>query len=293
MPSRRAAVIAAAAAVTALVMLAALWTGSRIGSEPVPVAIWGGPAVTSGWPSPPATSAPAPATSSPSSPAATPPGTRPPVRPTQAGPPPGGGTGPGGSVKFTGSEAVALTFDDGPDPVNTPRLLDILKQHDVKATFCVVGFRARDHPDLVRRIAAEGHALCNHSWQHLFDLAQRGADYIRADLQRTNDAIHNAVPGVPIRYFRAPGGNFTFPLAAIAHELGMHSIYWDIDTRDWESTKYGTGPAMVNHIIGVVNGQTRKGSIVLAHDNGKPDTIEAFRTLTPQLKGRFNLIVLP
>lgn len=205
---------------------------------------------------------------------------------------PAGGLGPGGSLKFTGSDAVALTFDDGPDPVNTPKILDSLHQNGVKATFCLVGFRVRDHPDLVRRIAAEGHTLCNHSWQHLFDLAKRGPGYIRSDLQQTNDAIHAAAPGTPISYFRAPGGNFTAGLVGIARELGMTSIYWDVDPRDWESAKHGTGPAMVDHIISVVNSQTRNGSIVLSHDNGKPDTIEAYRRLFPQLKARFNLVTL-
>ncbi|MGY0230569.1 polysaccharide deacetylase family protein [Longispora urticae] len=200
--------------------------------------------------------------------------------------------GPGGAIRFTGTEAVALTFDDGPDPVNTPKILDILHQNGVKATFCLVGFRARDHPALVRRIAAEGHTLCNHSWQHLFDLAKHDDGYIRADLQRTNDAIHNAAPGVPIPYFRAPGGNFTPGLVATARQLGMRSAYWDVDPRDWESTKYGHGAPMIEHVVAAVNGSTRPGSIVLSHDNGKPDTIEAYRRLLPTLKTRFTLVPL-
>ncbi|MEV0456431.1 polysaccharide deacetylase family protein [Catellatospora methionotrophica] len=203
------------------------------------------------------------------------------------------GAGPGGSILKTGSAAVALTFDDGPDPINTPKILDALKQCGVKATFCVVGFRARDHADLITRIAAEGHTLCNHSWQHLFDLAKRDDAYIRKDLENTNKMILRAAPGARVAYFRAPGGNFTAKLVKIAAELGMKSIYWHVDPRDWESAKFGKGTAMVNHVIAAVERDVRPGSIVLSHDNGKPDTIVAYRTLLPWLKARHTLIALP
>src|SRR4051812_510389 len=100
------------------------------------------------------------------------------------------GPGPAGAITMTATRAVALTFDDGPDPVTTPRILDLLRANGVKATFCVIGTLAHDHPDLVRRIAAEGHTLCNHSWRHLLDLGSRGPADIRDDLARANDAIH-------------------------------------------------------------------------------------------------------
>ncbi|MBV1851623.1 polysaccharide deacetylase family protein [Catellatospora sp. NEAU-YM18] len=193
----------------------------------------------------------------------------------------------------TGTDAVALTFDDGPDPINTPKMLDLLKQCGVKATFCLVGFRARDRPDLVRRIYEEGHTLCNHSWQHLTDLGKRGHDYMLKDLKATNDAIHKTVPDAKIAYFRAPGGNFTTEMVQVAKDLGMTSIYWHVDPRDWDSSSYGRGSAMVRHVISSVEGSVRPGSIILSHDNGKPDTITAYRTLLPWLKARFELIGLP
>jgi peptidoglycan/xylan/chitin deacetylase (PgdA/CDA1 family) len=209
--------------------------------------------------------------------------------------PPANGTGPAGSILKTGSAGVALTFDDGPDPINTPKILDLLQQCGVKATFCLVGFRVEAHPDLVKRIYNEGHTLCNHSWQHLFDLGsdKRSDDYIRIDLKKTNSYIHQAVPGAPIKYFRAPGGNFTTRLVNIASNLGMTSIYWHVDPRDWDNAKYGRGAPMVNHIVSSVENDVRPGSIVLSHDNGKPDTITAYRTLLPWLKARFTLIGLP
>jgi peptidoglycan-N-acetylglucosamine deacetylase len=193
----------------------------------------------------------------------------------------------------TGTNGVALTFDDGPDPFYTPQLLDLLKEHGVKATFCMVGFRVKAWPNLVQRIAAEGHTLCNHSFQHRSDLGVLPLDEMRHDLERTNELIHLAVPGAPIKYFRAPYGKFTVPLVELADELGMHSIYWAVDPGDWDKVKWGTGPSMVAHIIANVEANVRPGSIVLSHDLAKPDTITAYRTLLPWLKERFTLIALP
>ncbi|MGC9666750.1 polysaccharide deacetylase family protein [Planosporangium sp. 12N6] len=191
------------------------------------------------------------------------------------------------------SDAVALTFDDGPDPKSTNDLLDLLKEQGVKATFCVVGFRARDHPEVIRRIAAEGHTLCNHSWQHLQNLAQRDDSYLMWDLQSTNDAIHAAAPNAQIEYFRAPYGNFTPRLVDFAARLHMTSVYWSVDDQCWMSDRYGTGPAMSQHITAMVRDGTRPGGIILSHENGKPHTVATYRSLIPWLKERFPLVALP
>jgi peptidoglycan/xylan/chitin deacetylase (PgdA/CDA1 family) len=201
--------------------------------------------------------------------------------------------GPGGSAQLTGSSGVALTFDDGPDPVNTPRLLDLLKQQKVKATFCVVGFRARDHPDLIRRIAEEGHTLCNHSWRHDLRLARKPPGDIQRDLQATNDAIRDAAPGTQVKYFRAPGGNFTTGVVGIARELGMSSLYWWVDPRDWDDTKDASPQAHISRVAGTIRNRIRPGAIVLAHDNGQPNTITVFQQLLPWLKDRYTLIAMP
>ncbi len=200
--------------------------------------------------------------------------------------------GPAGSARVTGDKSVALTFDDGPDPVYTPQILDLLKANKITATFCLVGFRARKHPALVRRIVAEGHTLCNHTWQHRFDLRSKSNAAILKDLQATNTAILNAEPNAKIKYFRAAGGNYNPRLVSLAGSLGMKSLYWAVDTRDWEHAKYGRGTKMVNHIIAAVHADTRPGSIVLAHDLNKPDTIAAFRSLLPWLKGRFTVTAM-
>jgi peptidoglycan/xylan/chitin deacetylase (PgdA/CDA1 family) len=199
-----------------------------------------------------------------------------------------------GALTMTGSSGIALTFDDGPDSTYTPMFLDLLKQMRVKATFCVVGKRAIQMPDLLRRIVAEGHTLCNHSYYHDTSLGQMTVPEMTKDLQDTNDAIHKAVPGYQVRYFRAPGGNFTKALVDVAASLGMRSLSWAIDPRDWDFPAYGTGQSMVNHIMSVVKSQSRPGVIILSHDLSKPDTLTAYQRLIPWLlKAHFKLIPMP
>jgi peptidoglycan-N-acetylglucosamine deacetylase len=178
-----------------------------------------------------------------------------------------------------------LTFDDGPWE-DTPAVLDLLAQYHVKATFCMVGKQVPTHAVLVRRIVAEGHTLCNHTWSHDEMLRNRPADRIRAELQQTNDAIHAVVPGAVIGYFRAPGGNFSPQVVSIAAGMGMTSIFWSVDPQDWR------GPG-VQSIITTVLTHTRPGSIVLLHDGAGPQTVVALRTILPDLIRRYTLIALP
>lgn len=215
------------------------------------------------------------------------------AQPTSSTSPRPSGIGPAGSARRTGGTGVALTFDDGPDPVNTPRLLDLLREQNVKATFCVVGSRARAHPDLIRRIATDGHTLCNHSWEHSFSLGLKPLTEIRADLEATNLAIRTAVPDARIGHFRAPGGFFTARLVAVAAEFGMKSQYWEVDPRDWERLPGLTDEAHADKIIRIVQAETRPGSMVLSHDFQQPTTITAYETLIPWLKERFALVALP
>lgn len=195
------------------------------------------------------------------------------------------GTGPAGSLRTTGSATVALTFDDGPWD-DTPAVLDLLAQYHVKATFCMVGRQVAAHAALVQRMVAEGHTLCSHTWSHDEMLRTRPADRIKADLQRTNDAIHAVAAGAAIPYFRAPGGNFSSQVVSIAADMGMTSIYWSVDPQDWR------GPG-VQSIINNVLTNTRPGSIVLLHDGAGPQTVTALRTILPDLTSRYTLGALP
>ena len=202
-------------------------------------------------------------------------------------------TGPAGSRLVTGSKAVALTFDDGPDPVYTPQILKVLAEQRVHATFCLVGRNAQKHPDLVRQIVAGGHTLCNHTWNHSLKIGKQPAAAIEADLRRTNDAIRRAAPEAKIKYFRAPGGNFTPRLVGVARQFGMTSIYWKVDPRDWDHPR---GESRAKHrarVVSHIDKHVRAGAIVLSHDFAEPDTIAAYRTLLPRLRRRFELIALP
>ncbi|MEV6597005.1 polysaccharide deacetylase family protein [Actinoplanes sp. NPDC051346] len=203
------------------------------------------------------------------------------------------GDGPARSLRTTGTKTVALTFDDGPDPVQTPRILALLKEHEVTAMFCLVGDQVRKHPEIVRDIAAAGHALCNHSWNHSLTLGRDTPEQIRKDLVRTNDAIRAAVPDAKIPYFRAPGGNFTKRLVETAYAEGMTSLYWEVDPRDWEHDPQETNESHVEKIVNGVADNVRPGSIVLSHDFGQPATIEAYETLLPWLREKFTLGLPP
>jgi peptidoglycan/xylan/chitin deacetylase (PgdA/CDA1 family) len=196
--------------------------------------------------------------------------------------------GPQGSLKTTGTYEVALTFDDGPDPRWTPEVLSLLRQYRIKATFCVIGVNVVEFPELVREIDAEGHTLCNHSWGHDLGLGNRSYSTILSDMQRTNDAIRAAAPRARISYFRHPGGAWTQAAVTAARSLGMNSLHWDVDPKDW--LKPGA-----RSISTTVVGSTVPGSIVLMHDGGgdRRGTADALRSILPNLVTRFPLVALP
>ncbi|MFI6066137.1 polysaccharide deacetylase family protein [Micromonospora sp. NPDC051227] len=193
-----------------------------------------------------------------------------------------------GAHATTGTPRLALTFDDGPDPRYTPQVLALLREYDVRATFCVVGENAQNHPDLVQSIVDAGHTLCNHSWHHDVGLGARSADAIRSDLLRTNAAIRAAVPNAPIVWYRQPGGAWTYPVVSVARQLGMTPLHWSVDPSDWELPG-------ANKITATVLSQAEPGSVVLLHDAGgdRQGTVEALRRILPDLTARFELEALP
>ncbi|MFF0313301.1 polysaccharide deacetylase family protein [Micromonospora sp. NPDC005252] len=193
-----------------------------------------------------------------------------------------------GAHTETGNARLALTFDDGPDPRYTPQVLAILREYDVKATFCVVGENAQDHPDLIQAIVADGHTLCNHSWHHDVSLGNKSADQIRADLVRTNEAIRSAVPDAPIVWYRQPGGAWTYPVVSVSQQLGMTPLHWSVDPSDWQAPG-------ASKIAATVLAQAEPGAVVLMHDAGgdRQGTVDALRRILPQLSARYELEALP
>jgi peptidoglycan/xylan/chitin deacetylase (PgdA/CDA1 family) len=186
-------------------------------------------------------------------------------------------------------KTVALTFDDGPDPVSTPAILDLLAERHVTATFCMVGQQALAHPDLVRRVVAEGHRLCNHTFTHDAGIALRPPEIIDEQLRASRDAlVRVAGPDVPIPYFRAPEGVWSAPLERTAAQEGMRPLGWSVDTLDW--TRPGT-----DAIVTSVKQGLHPGAVVLFHDGGGPrdQTVAAVRQLLPWLAEQKYSSVLP
>ena len=159
--------------------------------------------------------------------------------------------------RSAGDRAVALTFDDGPNPEATPRILDALAASRTVATFFLLGRHVERWPELARRVAAEGHVVGNHGWYHRKLHTQSPAS-VRRDLELGTAAIIGAT-GVRPAVFRAPHG-FRAPwVSHIARSLGQRTIGWSLGV--WDSARPGVD-AIVER---TVNG-ARPGSILLLHD---------------------------
>ncbi|WBB78123.1 polysaccharide deacetylase family protein [Micromonospora sp. WMMD882] len=227
----------------------------------------------------------------PAAPTPQPTGDPPPGAPPGTSPRPRPKTSPGplppGLRRSTGVRGVALTFDDGPDPAWTPKVLDALRTAKAPAVFCVVGARVERHPALVARIVREGHQLCNHSWRHDVALGSRPKSQIRADLDRTNRAIEQAVPGAEVRFYRQPGGRWTPAVVAVAEERGMESLHWNVDPQDWAKP-----PA--KQIVARVSAGLRPGAVVLLHDGGgdRAATLAACPAVIGEIKRRYGFAKL-
>lgn len=153
---------------------------------------------------------------------------------------------------------IAITFDDGPHPQNTPRLLDILAARNVKATFYVIGRSVDLHPGVLRRTVAEGHEIGNHSHTHRL-LSKLSESEVRQEMQRCQDAVGRAA-GVRMRTMRPPYGGLLQSQREMVHrEFGYPTILWSVDPLDWKRP----GPSVVTSRI---LAGTTAGGIVLAHD---------------------------
>src|SRR6266404_2758739 len=172
---------------------------------------------------------------------------------------------------------IAMTFDDGPSAMLTPKLLDLLAAHHIKATFFVIGENVAEHPEIVARAAREGHEIGNHSWSHP-NFGKMSDQGVRSQLQRTDDAIKNATGARPT-LMRPPYGSITAGEKRWIHdEFGYRIILWDVDPYDWKRP----GPAVVrNRILK----ETQPGSIVLSHDI-HPGTIEAMPSTFDSLEAK-------
>lgn len=168
---------------------------------------------------------------------------------------------------------VAMTFDDGPHASNTPRLLDMLKQRNIKATFYVVGKNVREYPHIVRRILAEGHEIGNHTWDHQA-LSGMSAERVHQELAMTHKAVLE-VAGYQMRTMRPPYGATNLRVKQQCYQdFGYPTIMWSVDPLDW---KRPGSSVVAQRIIS----SAHPGAIILAHDiheatiNGMPQTFDA------------------
>ena len=179
------------------------------------------------------------------------------------------------SAASDGRPVVYLTFDDGPGS-DTPKFLDLLASHDIKATFFVTGRSALNFPDLTRRVADEGHAIGNHTYDHSWLTRTDPSD----QLARGQDALGSTLGTEPTCY-RPPYGATNDHVRSVGTELGMVEWLWDLDTEDWRRSV--TAEEMVSVLNTAATAERffgLEGAIVLMHDGGGDGarTVEALAT---------------
>jgi peptidoglycan/xylan/chitin deacetylase (PgdA/CDA1 family) len=198
-------------------------------------------------------------------------------------PPPQGVTqkpgGPQYALPCHGTD-IALTVDDGPDPAYTPRMLALLAQQGIRATFCMIGRSAAAHPDLVKRVLDGGHHIANHTHNHPMNIAKMAAGAVHAEMEKATDAINKASGGsYHPTLFRSPGGAWSQTVLGQCSSLGLHPLDWTVDPRDWSRPG-------VQHIVSTIMKQTHPGSIILEHDGGgnREQTLTALGVVLPRLR---------
>jgi peptidoglycan-N-acetylglucosamine deacetylase len=183
--------------------------------------------------------------------------------------------------RVEGPHSVALTFDDGPNPVDTPKLLDILRDKGVKATFFVVGKRADQYPEIVRRVWAEGHLIANHTWSHRHLFCFLTPSRLRAEIERGAESVRR-ICGYRPRLFRSPVGMRHPLLRPYLEAAGLEYVSWSIRTRD---TLTANSQVLARRILS----QVTSGDIILLHDHlprGAHVMLEALPGVIDELRRR-------
>ena len=179
---------------------------------------------------------------------------------------------------------IAFTFDDGPNPTQTPRLLKMLKDRGIKATFFCLGQCVAQSPEVAKQIVKEGHEIANHSWSHPL-LSKMGEEAVKDQIDRAHNVIRQTT-GVTPTLFRPPYGGFTVRQRTWANGVWNYkTILWDVDSLDWKHRS----PAKTESII---MSETKKGSIILCHDIHKT-TVDAMpATLDALLAKGFKFVTV-
>jgi peptidoglycan/xylan/chitin deacetylase (PgdA/CDA1 family) len=186
-------------------------------------------------------------------------------------------------VSISGKE-IALSFDDGPDLLITPGVLDILKKHNVKASFFCIGKKIEGNEKLLQRIVDEGHVLGNHSYSHSYLFDFFGSAKIKEELNKTNWLVEK-ITGKQMHYFRPPYGVTTPNIATAIKEANFSCIGWSIRSLDAVSKNE-------TEIVNRVSSQLTPGSIILFHDTAPHILPVLEQTLLACKKNGFNIVSL-
>ncbi len=170
------------------------------------------------------------------------------------------------------TKTLALTFDDGPDPVLTPKVLELLKKHNFRATFFVIGSQAEQYPDIVRRVISDGHEIASHSYHHQ-DLTQLSAKDLEAEFSRASQVI-SQITGKPPTWFRPPTGTFNDQVINQAAKSNQRLALWtNIGPQDIP------GPVLIRRVLS----SAREGAVILLHDN-RQATVEVLEPILANLQ---------
>lgn len=172
-------------------------------------------------------------------------------------------------------KAIALTFDDGPWPKTTTQILDILKENNIKATFFWVGRYLQTYPEIGKQVAAAGHAIGNHTWNHQY--LKYNEDGAAREIDRTSSLIEE-LTGIQTSIFRPPGGILNNGLAAYAQKKNYAVVMWSADSFDWRT--------LTESLMDNVMRQAKSGGIVLMHDGGgnRARTVKALPDIIARLR---------
>jgi peptidoglycan/xylan/chitin deacetylase (PgdA/CDA1 family) len=179
-----------------------------------------------------------------------------------------------------GPMAIALTLDDGPHPIYTPQVLEILDRYGIKATFNMIGSQVRSNLSLVREVSAAGHTITNHTWDHA-DMRKYTAARIVSEIDACNDALADADQQPTI--FRAPYGYWTPAVFQACATRSLTPLGWSVDPQDWDTAHVST-QAIVNTVLRT----THVHDIILEHDGGgnRSNTVAALQIFIPELLDR-------
>jgi peptidoglycan/xylan/chitin deacetylase (PgdA/CDA1 family) len=177
------------------------------------------------------------------------------------------------------SHAVALTIDDGPHPIWTPKILRLLDHYHVPALFCMIGNQVLGHEGVAKTVSRAGHQLANHTWSHPTELAHKPRAQVRKEIARAQKKIRDTTGYAP-KIFRSPGGYWSPMVLQEAARAGLIPLDWSADPRDWAKP----GTAVIEHKLLAAH----PGQILLCHDGGgdRSQTYHALRVVIPALKAR-------